>query len=146
MTDEISSNILFKILESIEALKKDQESLSFKFDSYQAQNNEELKKLQEKLSPMASISKTTVIAAKEEIQPKASSGPSSSSSGQSIYSDRVILTTYPDQFGIKPISLKWGELDPISRGPIVASRHHKSIKIRFVNSFLNYTNQFPINP
>jgi len=143
MADEISSNIsdtvLHKILESVEALKKDQETLALKLNSFQAQNKEEFKKLQEKLDPTTSISKTTVIANKvvvdekvtEEIQSKASLEPSSEPNKQSIYSDRVIiLTTYPDQFGIKPISLKWGELDPIVRGPIVASRHPKSIKIR----------------
>uniref|UniRef100_A0A1D1XY46 Putative GTP cyclohydrolase URC1 n=1 Tax=Anthurium amnicola TaxID=1678845 RepID=A0A1D1XY46_9ARAE len=123
-----SETVLHKILESIEALKEDQKLLSQRYDTYQAQNKEELKRLQEKLNPTTSFSKTTVIANKEE---KASLESNSNSNKQSVYSDKVIiLTTYPDQFGIKPISLKWGELDPIVRGPIVASRHPKSIKIR----------------
>ncbi|CAG8488949.1 16294_t:CDS:2 [Funneliformis caledonium] len=127
----INETLLQKILESVDGLKKDQELLASKFDLYQAQNNEELKKLQEKLDPATHTSKTTIITSKEnEIQPKAGPVPSISSTGEPIYSDRVILTTYPDQFGIKPISLKWGELEPITRGPIVASRHPKSIKIR----------------
>jgi hypothetical protein len=58
---------------------------------------------------------------------------------------QYIFSAYPDQFGIKPISLKWGELDPIARGPIVASRHPKSIKIRCVNPFFQLYNQFSIN-
>ncbi|KAI8457708.1 GTP cyclohydrolase II [Phakopsora pachyrhizi] len=47
-----------------------------------------------------------------------------------IYPQRVILTTYPGQTGIKPIHLDWGNHDPQARGPVVASRHPHSLKIR----------------
>ncbi|KAN0062263.1 hypothetical protein ACQY0O_005444 [Thecaphora frezii] len=46
------------------------------------------------------------------------------------YSRAVILTTYPGQVGIRPLPLAWGESDPRLRGPVVASRHPNSIKIR----------------
>ncbi|KAJ1930598.1 Uracil-regulated protein 1 [Tieghemiomyces parasiticus] len=46
------------------------------------------------------------------------------------YSSRVILTTYPKQFGIHPLSLHWGAPTAEERGPIVASRHPDSIRIR----------------
>lgn len=42
----------------------------------------------------------------------------------------VILSTYPGQAGIRPLPLKWYAQDPKERGPVVASRHPNSIKIR----------------
>ncbi|CEH18442.1 gtp cyclohydrolase ii [Ceraceosorus bombacis] len=49
---------------------------------------------------------------------------------EGYYSDRVILSTYPGQSGIKPLPLVWGAQDPQQRGVIVASRHPNSIKVR----------------
>ncbi|KAJ1975456.1 Uracil-regulated protein 1 [Dimargaris verticillata] len=46
------------------------------------------------------------------------------------YGSRVVLTTYPKQFGIHPLPLNWGAAGPQQRGPIVASRHPDSLKIR----------------
>jgi GTP cyclohydrolase II len=47
-----------------------------------------------------------------------------------LYPDRIILTTYPNQTGMEPIPLNWGHLDPLKRGPILASRHPENIKLR----------------
>ncbi|OAW00055.1 hypothetical protein PTTG_07381 [Puccinia triticina 1-1 BBBD Race 1] len=47
-----------------------------------------------------------------------------------LYPQRLILTTYPGQTGIHPISLQWGASDPQIRGPVVASRHPQSLKLR----------------
>ncbi|KAA1118492.1 hypothetical protein PGTUg99_007275 [Puccinia graminis f. sp. tritici] len=47
-----------------------------------------------------------------------------------IYPQRLILTTYPGQTGIIPIPLEWGADDPQKRGPVVASRHPQSLKLR----------------
>ncbi|UZJ54574.1 hypothetical protein CBS101457_003894 [Exobasidium rhododendri] len=49
---------------------------------------------------------------------------------QSYYSSRVILTTYPGQSGIHPVPLNWYAESPHERGPVIASRHPNSIKIR----------------
>jgi GTP cyclohydrolase II len=46
------------------------------------------------------------------------------------YSSHVILSTYPGQAGIRPLPLRWYAQDPHERGPVIASRHPKSIKIR----------------
>ncbi|SCZ98029.1 BZ3500_MvSof-1268-A1-R1_Chr3-3g06529 [Microbotryum saponariae] len=48
----------------------------------------------------------------------------------SPYSQRVILTTYPNQVGISPVPLKWGAPSAMERGPVIASRHALSIKKR----------------
>ncbi|KDN48193.1 hypothetical protein K437DRAFT_255616 [Tilletiaria anomala UBC 951] len=43
---------------------------------------------------------------------------------------RVILTSYPNQVGIDPYPLSFGHPDPQVRGPVLASRHPGSIKLR----------------
>ncbi|CAL1712692.1 unnamed protein product [Somion occarium] len=47
-----------------------------------------------------------------------------------LYPGRVLLTTYPDQHGIKPFPLVWGASDPAVRGPVIPSRLPSSIKQR----------------
>ncbi|KAI0087850.1 GTP cyclohydrolase N terminal-domain-containing protein [Irpex rosettiformis] len=47
-----------------------------------------------------------------------------------LYPSRVMLTTYPDQHGIKPYPLKWGAADPATRGPVICSRLPTTIKQR----------------
>ncbi|KAJ3485263.1 hypothetical protein NLI96_g5087 [Meripilus lineatus] len=47
-----------------------------------------------------------------------------------LYPGRVMLTTYPDQYGIKPYPLQWGATDPSVRGPVICSRLPSSIKQR----------------
>lgn len=39
-------------------------------------------------------------------------------------------TAYPGQVGIHPIPLNWGAPTADERGPVVASRHANSIKVR----------------
>ncbi|KAI0632376.1 GTP cyclohydrolase N terminal-domain-containing protein [Trametes polyzona] len=47
-----------------------------------------------------------------------------------LYPSRVMLTTYPDQHGIKPYPLQWGAADASTRGPVICSRLPSSIKQR----------------
>ncbi|KAH9021861.1 GTP cyclohydrolase N terminal-domain-containing protein [Lactarius hengduanensis] len=47
-----------------------------------------------------------------------------------LYPGRVLLTTYPDQHGVKPVPLKWGAANPTERGPVIPSRLASSIKQR----------------
>jgi hypothetical protein len=56
--------------------------------------------------------------------------------------DRVILTTYPNQVGIKPLPLNWGEIDCKKRGPILASRAAGSMKKR--NAMGAYSGSYSI--
>lgn len=48
----------------------------------------------------------------------------------SIYNRRIILATYPGQFGVKPVPVHWGSPNPVERGPIIASRNPGSLKLR----------------
>ena len=45
-------------------------------------------------------------------------------------SSRIILTTYPGQSGIDPVPLEWGAEDPMTRGPVVVSRHYNTVRRR----------------
>ncbi|KAG8891238.1 hypothetical protein FRC01_014817, partial [Tulasnella sp. 417] len=49
---------------------------------------------------------------------------------KALYPQRVIITTYPDQSGIKPVAINWGAAAPAERGPVVCSRQPNSIKSR----------------
>ncbi|GAA5951823.1 hypothetical protein JCM10213_001114 [Rhodosporidiobolus nylandii] len=62
--------------------------------------------------------------------------------GNGQYSQRVILTTYPGQVGINPIPLQWGAPSAQARGPVVASRQPKSLKIR--NAIGAYSGSYSI--
>ncbi|CAG8446731.1 16483_t:CDS:2 [Acaulospora colombiana] len=131
-----NENLLLKILGSIETLKKDQNELAAKFDNYKTQSNEEFKKLDERLKQSSDVktqkyeAKDTTSKVVSDVQQSKIAPNSTKGTVTFLYPDRIVLTTYPDQFGIKPIPLKWAEFDPIARGPIVASRHPSSIKIR----------------
>ncbi|KAG8948966.1 Uracil-regulated protein 1 [Tulasnella sp. 424] len=49
---------------------------------------------------------------------------------KALYPQRVIITTYPDQSGIKPVPITWGAANPADRGPVLCSRQNNSIKAR----------------
>ena len=45
-------------------------------------------------------------------------------------SSRIILTTYPGQSGIDPLTMNWGDKDPSRRGPVVVSRGQSTLRRR----------------
>ncbi|KZS96075.1 hypothetical protein SISNIDRAFT_451756 [Sistotremastrum niveocremeum HHB9708] len=65
-----------------------------------------------------------------KVQPGSPTSASEKSREKILYPSRVILTTYPDQTGIKPYPLQWGTDDAQTRGPIICSRLPSSIKLR----------------
>ncbi|KAJ8291657.1 Uracil-regulated protein 1 [Rhodotorula toruloides] len=74
--------------------------------------------------------------------PLSPSLPARKDAAQSTWGSRVILTTYPGQVGINPIPLKWGAATPEERGPVVASRQPKSLKVR--NAIGAYSGSYSI--
>ncbi|KAK6349777.1 Uracil-regulated protein 1 [Orbilia brochopaga] len=48
----------------------------------------------------------------------------------SMYGSRIILTTYPSQSGIDPVTMDWGNPDPEKRGPVVVNRGSGTIRRR----------------
>ncbi len=33
----------------------------------------------------------------------------------------IVLTSHPSQFGPKPLPIRWGEQEPLTRGPVIGS-------------------------
>ncbi len=52
---------------------------------------------------------------------------------------RIILTTYPGQSGINPITVNWGHPNPKERGPVVVSRSQSTIRRRNGKLFIRST-------
>ncbi|KAL2050758.1 hypothetical protein ABVK25_008996 [Lepraria finkii] len=48
----------------------------------------------------------------------------------STTTSRIILTTYPEQSGIDPLPMNWGNSNPHERGPVVVSRSQSTIRRR----------------
>lgn len=48
----------------------------------------------------------------------------------SIATSKIILTSYPNQAGVDPLPMKWGDKDPNTRGPVVVSRNPNTIRRR----------------
>ncbi|KUJ09535.1 uracil-regulated protein 1 [Mollisia scopiformis] len=46
------------------------------------------------------------------------------------YGSKVVLTTYPDIGGVRPVPLRWGESEPSQRGPVIATRTGTGAKTR----------------
>ena len=68
-----------------------------------------------------------------------SAGPSEArSDGEPIYwrkhgataTSRIILTTYPGQSGIDPLTMNWGHVNALERGPVVVSRSQSTVRRR----------------
>ncbi|KAI9896254.1 hypothetical protein N3K66_008426 [Trichothecium roseum] len=53
-----------------------------------------------------------------------------SPSQRSGLTSRIVLTTYPKQIGIQPLTMDWGHSDPLKRGPVVVSRAPSTIRRR----------------
>lgn len=61
-----------------------------------------------------------------EITPEGAESPRA----RALSAPKIILTTYPGQFGTDPIPLPWGHADPMKRGPVVVSRAPSTIRRR----------------
>ena len=47
-----------------------------------------------------------------------------------VMTSKIILTTYPGQSGIDPLTMHWGHKDALQRGPVVVSRNQSTIRRR----------------
>ncbi|KAL7968509.1 GTP cyclohydrolase N terminal domain-containing protein [Trichoderma sp. SZMC 28014] len=61
-----------------------------------------------------------------DLAPSSALSPTS----RSGFTSRIVLTTYPKQLGIDPITMDWGNSDPLQRGPVVVSRAASTIRRR----------------
>ncbi|KAG1083211.1 hypothetical protein G6F42_022290 [Rhizopus arrhizus] len=127
MTISNDEVILQKMLSTMETLRADQLRLAEQFEKLSTATPPQ-DASSDPLSPSTSI---TAITDDKAVVGDAVSKPATSPQS-SMYPSRVILTTYPGQHGIKPLSLNWGAQGPKVIGPRVESRHAESYKKRFV--------------
>ncbi|TPX47457.1 GTP cyclohydrolase II [Synchytrium endobioticum] len=143
---------LNQILSAIADIKKDQNALAAKVETYQKETKEEFKRISSHftahshsgLSPRVSKvhsnekyvdsdedDNVSTISQSSARPPPASISPSTRASTlPPLYNHRIVLTTYPGQVGVNPVPLTWGASDPKVRGPILASRIPNSLKLR----------------
>ncbi|KIJ46079.1 hypothetical protein M422DRAFT_250509 [Sphaerobolus stellatus SS14] len=148
----VSDAILTQILSQLETLTVQQQTLQAKLDTLT--NNPSSPPLQPAASSSIPIpigdgsftslpplrASVSTPSAPSSIAPSPSHTPAKSTEVEAkeidkarektLYPSRVILTTYPDQTGIKPFPLTWGAPDPAVRGPIIPSRLPSSLKQR----------------
>ncbi|EON96756.1 putative gtp cyclohydrolase protein [Phaeoacremonium minimum UCRPA7] len=62
--------------------------------------------------------------------PKKAPPPAAPKPAPKLFSNRIILTTYPGQSVVDPIPLKWGAEDPNERGPVLVSRNGATLTRR----------------
>jgi len=53
--------------------------------------------------------------------------PSPSARKYPAFTSKIILTSYPNQPGVDPCPMSWGNPNPEERGPVVVSRHRSTI-------------------
>ncbi|EJT98775.1 hypothetical protein DACRYDRAFT_90842 [Dacryopinax primogenitus] len=119
----MSDQVLAGILEQLERLTKQNEVLTAKLPGL----SPALGPVDTDPSPSSSSSPPTPTPAPK---PHPSTPQSTSKKSDDLYPHRVIITTYPDQTGIKPLPLTWGAPTALQRGPVLCSRLPNNIKLR----------------
>ena len=149
--------LLRQILLTMQSIKQDFQHLSTAVDSIQGQINvlSGVKQVhdiaggdhlsQARVAPTEpSLTKEQQFASEIEAGPNAqasslavgSAEPSEARSAaepikhNSIAPSRIILTTYPGQSGIDPVTMRWGHVDALRRGPVVVSRSQSTVRRR----------------
>ncbi|KAF9383062.1 Uracil-regulated protein 1 [Podila verticillata] len=144
----MSEQVLSQILATLSSLQASQQLLSQKVDRIQAEKVQESKiKDALFLRPSRPSSATPVYSGHSDSDMDTLVSPTFTPATldqpvSSMYSDPTVLTTYPDQEGIKPYKMNWGAADPTERGPIVVSRLPSSFKIR--NALGAYSGSYSI--
>lgn len=146
----VSDAVLTQILKQLETLTMQQQTLQAKLDGLTSQKTSPLLPATSSVIPVSTsdgsftslppLRNTPVYTPQQTPSTPVQSLNGSESKPEdaikdrtrekALYPDRVILTTYPDQTGIKPFPLTWGAKDPGTRGPVIPSRLPSSIKQR----------------
>ncbi|EJC98060.1 uncharacterized protein FOMMEDRAFT_114895 [Fomitiporia mediterranea MF3/22] len=147
----VSDAVLTQILVQLQDLQKSQQVLAAKVDSILSSGassprgpatslphqGRETPSVLPSVDTHAASPSSSIVALSSSLSPTSTSPPKNGSPlfsekerERALYPSRVILTTYPDQHGIKPYPLTWGAQDAKVRGPIICSRLSSSIKQR----------------
>ncbi|KAH6892740.1 cyclohydrolase [Coprinopsis sp. MPI-PUGE-AT-0042] len=144
----MSDAVLTQILARLEALQVSQQSIQAQLDNLQSEKTtstplspspavrEELPSSPPPEKPTtlgqvgSAASAAAVLGSTSTPDRTSTAGMTDKEREKLLYPGRVLLTTYPDQHGITPYPLQWGSPDPLTRGPVICSRLHSSIKAR----------------
>lgn len=140
LTDGHHKDVLEKILDTLQKLQSDHQQLSVKTDGI-SQRVDLLALGSSDGHPgpgqpdSVSSSAPGDHQTEQDSSEKGSAQPrpsalASTPSRKSPVTSRIILTTYPGQSGVDPLPMDWGHEDPSQRGPVVVSRHQKTVKRR----------------
>lgn len=146
LTDGHHKDVLDKILDTLQKLQSDHQQLSLKTDGI-SQRVDILALGSRDVHPGAGPASDAEIPdsvsslvpgdnqAEQDSSRKGSAqlgrpAVASTPSRKSSITSRIILTTYPGQSGVDPLLMDWGHKDPSQRGPVVVSRHQKTVKRR----------------
>ncbi|KAI0315818.1 GTP cyclohydrolase N terminal-domain-containing protein [Amylostereum chailletii] len=141
---ELNNAVLTQILAQLQSLQISQQALQAKLDSFTNPVSPPFRPTSSGLSSPARSSlnslpaehSSTVAPPFTSVIPPAESaknddkGLSEKEREKLLYPSRVMLTTHPDQHGIKPHPVRWGASEPKDRGPIIPSRLPSSFKYR----------------
>ncbi|GAA5913910.1 hypothetical protein JCM6882_004393 [Rhodosporidiobolus microsporus] len=143
--DTDQTALLSAILTELQGLKANQAAFEQKLESL-ALPPTTPPTLTSNIPPLAGISQAISPASTPFVKPAdlptSPSLAAQKDAAASQYTQRVILTTYPGQVGINPIPLNWGATTAEARGPVVASRQPKSLKVR--NAIGAYSGSYSI--
>ena len=135
MTNSDITQKVDKILEAVQVLATQQLELAAKFEKIKDwndgnQDQELLEDFNRKLSDIQTDASKLLLTKSVETPVQVDSKVKLSSDNAANKWGRIILTTYPGQFGVEPIPLKWGAKNASERGPIIVSRSPSTIKRR----------------
>lgn len=144
-TESSSDGLLKEILESLNALRRENVQLASAVDGINGRVNmlAGIKQLKDeakkdgassdapKQAEEAASAQSVEAVSKQYDQPPSSNfdeAPPRRTSVSKI--SKIILTSYPGQAGVDPLPMEWGHKDPAVRGPVVVSRHPGTIRRR----------------
>ncbi|KAI9891299.1 MAG: putative GTP cyclohydrolase [Vezdaea aestivalis] len=149
MSTPISNDTILEIVSSLKTLKSDQNRLFSSVDAINGRLNalSAVKDVKEyaaqkdgettssgilnafKLSPTVG-NELTALGVPTSSMHSGESAQSAVPTRKPSVTSRIILTTYPNQAGVEPLTMAWGHKDPDQRGPVVVSRNHSTFRKR----------------
>lgn len=146
---DASADLLKEILGELKSLKQENVKLASSVDEINGRVNilagvkqvkaqggissPSLKPMPKAASETPSLSVDGVKEVSEQYQAVPSS-PEPAAPRRASLTSKIILTSYPNQAGVDPCPMNWGDKDPAKRGPVVVSRHPSTIRRRNGNA------------
>jgi hypothetical protein len=131
-----TSDLLQKLLTAVSSIQHDQKALAAAVDAINGKVNAlaGVKQIKDEVGPKTPTEKVVQSPqspSKDEQAPHSEvAAPGPHVHRKPTTTSRIILTTYPGQSGIDPITMNWGVKDPAQRGPVVVGRGSSTVRRR----------------